>query len=186
MTECITQFLLENFPDRSELSYEDFTLASVDEPAGFDHAIECCAYDYDKELAERAFRIISRPWPEIDWFQIAPGGGMVPMFLNKKSFLHAFPSLLNYLCILAPPGIGEGGDNLASNFVERLDFNHLAFLEKEIWGEGAFNWIREFYFSLSGDVKKMIYKILVLSEQKERTGYAEDALASYWVQFAGD
>ena len=183
MTERITRFLLKNFPDRSELSYEDFTLTGIDEPAWRSHAIECYAYDGDQELADRAFEIISRPWPEIDWFEIGPGGARVPTFLNKKSFLHAFPSLLNYLHILPPSGT-HGGDILASSFIARLDLNHLSRFERDLNAEGTFNWMREFYFSLDEEVKKVIREILLLSGQKEPRPYAEDALASYWGRFA--
>jgi hypothetical protein len=178
MTENFTRFLLEHFPERGTLSHENFTRASTDEPIVMNDAVECYAYDYDRELAERAFTIISRPWPEIDWFQIGSGGWMVPIFLNRKSFLHAFPSLLNYLHIISSNP--DQSDMLTDICVQTLDLDYLKRDETEIWGEGVFDWKRNYYFSLNADVKKAICKILLRLDDFYD---AKDALASYWVQF---
>ena len=183
MTKNITTFLLENFPDRSELSHEDFTKAGEDEPRCMNDAIECCAYDYDTELAERAFRNISRPWPEIDWSEIGNYGSMVPLFLNKKSFIHAFPSLLNYLHIYDHDP-EEGVDLLIDTFIRQLDLNYLRHIEKEITGEGTENWRRNFYFSLSEEIKRVICKLL--TPEEEGSMGCEDVLESYWGLFAED
>lgn len=175
MTENITEFLLEHFPERDELSYEDFTRAGDGDIVWKNDTIRWYAYDDDQELAERAFRVISRPWPEIDWFEIQVGSGSVPMSLNKKSFIHAFPSLLNYLYILKDD---KYGIDLAGNFADQLDLKRLRDVEKEVYGDRkVFDWKREFYASFSNDIKQVICKILVLRCE-------EYALASYWGRFA--
>jgi len=179
MTQEITQFLLEHFPDRGMLSYEDFTRAREGELSCMNDAITCVAYDYDNELGERAFRIISRPWPEIDWFEIGSGGWMVPMFLNRKSFIHAFPSLLNYLHLLTqvyPREFDKNGE-LSFNFIDTLDLNEQKRREDEVRGEGAFDWRRAFYFSLPEEVKKIIGLILRMDWG------GRNALESYWGMF---
>jgi hypothetical protein len=74
MTKDITNFLLEHFPERDELTYEEFTRAGEDE-RWWDNSVSHGAYDDDDELEKFAFGIISRPWPEIDCSNINPGVG---------------------------------------------------------------------------------------------------------------
>jgi formylglycine-generating enzyme required for sulfatase activity len=71
----------------------------------------------------------------------------------------------------------KDGNLLSSGFVETLDLNHLKHLEKEIHGEGAFDWRREFYFSLPDEVKKTIALILRMEMDWG------DALESDWSAF---
>jgi len=181
MAKNITDLLLKYFPNRDPLSYEDFIFGGDEDHDWKNDSITSGAYDGDAQLGLRAFEIISRPWPEIDWFEIGSGGWMVPMFLNRKSFVHAFPSLLNYLYLLTqerPEKTDKNGD-LSFNFIETLDLNRQQQREQEIWGKEVFAWRREFYFSLSEDVKKIVGLIL----RMYWGGSYGDALGSYWGTF---
>ena len=176
MENKITEFLLENFPDRETLSYDEF----IHHEAGM--ALISHIYDYDETLQESAYRVISHPWPEIYWPDIADIGGpgsdswMLPAFLNKKTFMHSFPSLLNFLFILPTVGYSKISTNCEmffNDFMSELN-------PREVRQE----WKREYYYALNVDVKKVICKILTLSQEREPMGYAKDTLASYWAQFS--
>ncbi|GHT96234.1 hypothetical protein AGMMS49545_20700 [Betaproteobacteria bacterium] len=172
MTKCLIESLLMYFPDQSVLSYDEFVHED-------EKGMDLCShlYDYDENLVKETYTYISRSWTEIYWPAIADVGGagsdawMLPMFLNKKSFIHSFPSLLNFVSTM--PSVCEGNitgcEMLVDNFIDQLNLN-----------EVRQEWKRNLYFSLDEKVKKIVGFIL---SNETRSLYAQDALDSYWCQF---
>jgi hypothetical protein len=146
MSKHIRDLLLQFFPDRSRLEWEDF----------FSEGIKKIFYPGHKELVLRCFDMISRPWPDISWdplevpdeFEAIPISGCILVFrLNQKGFTHVFPAIL---ADIAEGGFSSEGGGLATFSYTELDLNRL-----------HEDWKVQFYLSLSDDIKKLIEHILM-------------------------
>jgi hypothetical protein len=166
MTKDIVSFLLTYFPASGKLPYEDFIHEDEKGTDLLSHVFEC------NEKAQRyAFELISRPWPEIDWFEISTIGGpgsdiwFLPVFLNEKSFIYSFPSLLNFLSIVTSQDVET---SVASGLMAECFENQLV--------EYKQNWKREFYLSLHREIKKLVSGILT----KSHLVNTNDAIGNLW------
>jgi len=178
MKDNVTDSLSRNFSDKERLTYEDFI---HEDEKGMD--ILSHVYEYNEGVQKLAFDKISRPWLEICWPDVADIGGsgsdswFLPAFLNKKSFIHLFPSLLNFIYIapkIREDKISTGCEMFLNCFVTQLDLN---FVKQD--------WKKEFYFSLSEEMKKTVCLILEsLVCVTWIMDYAKDALESYWHQWS--
>jgi hypothetical protein len=154
----IKDLILEQFPSRERLSYEDFICDKI------------VKYYRNEKRISTIFEYISRPWEDIPWGLIervsfdgdgCSQGYLVTGFLNEKSFIHVFPSLLNEVA-------GEGtGSSLASDH----------FIDTHLDLRGVFkDWELEFYFSLSEDVVKLVNLVLRTNGDSS----ALNAIDVYW------
>jgi len=169
----VTCTLLRFFPDRGPLTYEEFI---HEDESGMD--LWSHIYEYDERTQKAVFAEISRPWSEICWLDVAKAGGlgndswMLPCFLNKKSFIRLFPSLLNFTYIA--PTIEYKMTTLCENyincFINQLD---LSFIRED--------WKKDFYFSLDDEVKKIVY--LALENSMSWTLGIKEVIDSYWYQW---
>ena len=160
IVEKIKDLILEHFPSRERLTYDNFICDEIVE-----------YYYRDEERISTIFEYISRPWEDIPWDLIDRisfdgdsqcQGHLVIEFLNEKSFIHVFPSLLNEVA-----GEGSGNDTLIS---DHIIYRHLDL-------RGVFDdWKLEFYFSLSDEVVKLINLIL----RTNGSPWALDAIDVYW------
>jgi hypothetical protein len=111
------------------------------------HVFEC-----NEKMQEHAFELISRPWPEIDWFEISTIGGsgsdiwFLPAFLNEKSFIYLFPSLLNFL-FTATSSRGAKISTASGLMAECFESQLI---------ECKQNWKRKFYLSLDKKIIEFI------------------------------
>jgi hypothetical protein len=175
MEKDITALLLSHFPadDSAVLAYDDFI---EKEDAWY---VECL-FEWNSDFyasVERTYQLISVPWPEIRWHEVANIGGgregkMIPQFINRKTFLHVFPSLINltYMC----PSLHEkatGYPYLIWNFINNRLILHSMPNDRK--------WQFEFYDSLHEDVVKVVY-VALKSFAKEDPMLAWEAIYSYW------
>ncbi|MDR2881049.1 MAG: hypothetical protein LBV29_04035 [Azoarcus sp.] len=148
----IKEFLLTYFPNKERLSYEEFTHGD-----GHGKNLLLYVFDSDENAQRCAFEIISSPWTEIDWLILSAIGGagsdiwMLPSFLNKRSYIHVFPSMIYLL-------YNEKKYDINSNPSIGL---LLECFEDQLTGRGLkCNWKRDFYLSLDNNVVKVIGRIL--------------------------
>jgi hypothetical protein len=145
MSKHVRELLLQYFPDRSRLTWEDFYCESIEK-----------GYDNRKEQVLKCFDIMSRPWPDISWYDVEmsfseydamPISGSILVFrLNQKGFIHVFPSIL---AEISEKGLSTTGGGL-------VNFTYLE-LDLSIPHE---DWKMSFYLSLSEDIKNLIEYIL--------------------------
>jgi hypothetical protein len=151
MGKDIIPLLLQHFP--------------VDAPAllTYDEFIEReevlyveCLFDWDRDfhaLTEGVYHLISVPWPEIRWREVVDVRSTqdLPRFINKKTFLHVFPSLINltYMCSsLSEEEAGRYSCLVWSFITSRLVLHPVADDRK---------WLFDFYDSLHEGVVKLVY-----------------------------
>jgi len=165
MKENALKLLLQYFPVGGSISYDEFIYT---ESGGgmLMHNFDC---DEDKQL--QGFKLISRPWTEIDWLAVTKIDGdcwMLPISLNKKTFIHVFPSLLNFISVAESMNeITTLGELLADCFVDQLKYEKV-----------RQDWKREYYSSLSGDIKRLVYFTLKNNENVYID--ANNILNGYW------
>jgi hypothetical protein len=148
--KSITELLLDMFPVGDGIQYHEFICEDI-----------VRFYENDEDMIKIAFELISLPWVEIPWFKIMKintDGWMVISFLNKISFIHVFPSLLNEL--------STNKNLLTDIFIE----NHLNL--SNVYR----NWELEYYLSLDDNTIKIINRIL----EKINTPLSKDAIGIYW------
>ena len=168
MGRNVTELLLDKFPieQYSNLSYEEFIYRDSTQSD-----IRCVYWD-EPSLVKTAFDLIARPWPEICWTKIASlcvEGSTIPMFLNKRSFIYTFPSLLNFIHIFPtfPKDENTGPASLLGDCFIRNELNLHNVCE---------DWKLEFYFSFDDDTINLVGAIL----KELNDPSAEDAIESYW------
>ena len=163
----IAELLIQYFPDQSTISYKDF----IHSDRGMD--LLSHIYDYNENIQRHTFNLISLQWTKICWPEIVrfeSNNWMLPGFLNKKSFIHAFPSLLNFLSIVPSMSqISNQCDLLVDCFINELD---MAYVHN--------TWKHEYYLSLNEDVKKIISFLL---RENEELYDANKTIKSYWGDF---
>jgi hypothetical protein len=168
MAQNITDLLLEKFSleQSYSLSYEEFI-----SPSDMQLYVRSI-YDDEPGLTKTAFDLIAHPWPEIYWPTIAGlgiGGWMITSFLNKKSFIYVFPSLLKFIHVFRalPKDENTGPASLMlDSFIENcLNLRNV-----------CEDWKLEFYFSFDDDTIKLVAAIL----KEQNSPLAEDAIESYW------
>ena len=152
----IKDLILEHFPSRERLAYDDFICDEI-----------VRHYYGNEERISTIFEYISRPWEDIPWDLIEKvsfdGSGecqgySVIGYLNEKSFIHIFPSLLNE--------VASEGSFTSDYFIYRhLDLRAV-----------FKDWELEFYFSLDDEVVKLINLILRTNGDPD----AMDAIDVYW------
>lgn len=168
MASNITDLLFEKFPPEKcgTLSYNDF-ISKVGMRLNI-----ACIFEDEPDLTKVAFDLIARPWPEIYWPKIAGltiGGWMIPSFLNRRSFIYAFPSLLNFIHIFStlPKDENTGPASLSVDCFIENSLNLRNVCE---------DWKLEFYVSLDDDTINLVGAIL----KGLNDPLAEDAIESYW------
>ena len=164
----VTELLLDKFPveQYGRLSYDEFIYKDSTQPD-----ITSVYWD-EPGLEKTAFELIARPWPEICWPKIAGltiGGSATSMFLNKRSFIYAFPSLLNFIHIFptSPEDENTGPASLLMDCFIENDLNLRNVYE---------DWKLAFYFSFDDDTINLVGAILKGINEP----LAEDAIESYW------
>jgi hypothetical protein len=169
MKEGALKLLLQYFPTDGSISYDEFIYT---ESGGgmFMHNFDC-----NEDKQRQGFELISRPWTEIDWFAVTNIDSdcwMLPISLNRKTFIHTFPSLLNFVAIAESINeITTLGELLADCFVDQLNYKKV-----------RQDWKREYYSSLNIDVKKLVYSILKNNEDIYME--AKNIINGYWNQWA--
>jgi hypothetical protein len=176
-------FLLSHFP--------------MDEPAalGYDEFIEKhgnysvrSLFEWDRSfhtLVEKAYQLISVPWPEIRWRDVVDVGSsgegrMIPQFINKKTFLHVFPSLINLTYTYPSLSKEETGCHLYDllwNFITYRLTLHPVLTPGPIADDRE--WLFDFYDSLHEDVVKLVY-VALKNIAKNDPMLAWEAIYSYW------
>ncbi|MDR2031588.1 MAG: hypothetical protein LBP86_04880 [Azoarcus sp.] len=176
MEKDITTLLLSHFPtdDSVVLTYDEFL--EKDSVCYIE-----CIFDWDRDfhtLMERAYRLISVPWPEIRWREMANLGGggegrMIPQFINRKTFLHVFPSLIHlvYMCPSSYEEEAFACFDLLLNFISSRLILHSITDERK--------WQFEFYDSLHEDVVRLVY-VALKKVAKIDPILAWEAIYSYW------
>lgn len=168
MASNITALLLEKFPLEKcgIFSYDEF-ISKENMRLDIKHIFED-----EPHLTKVAFDLIARPWPEIYWPKIANltiGGWSISSFLNRRSFIYAFPSLLNFIYTF--PAIPKDENTgpaslLVESFIEfSLNLRNV-----------CDDWKLEFYFSFDNDIINLVGAIL----KELNDPSAEDAIESYW------
>ena len=165
MRDMIFGFLRSNFPDNEVLSYEDFIYVDKE---GMD--ILSHLYDFSEDMQKQVYSLLSCPWTEIKWDKISVIGDSweLPGFFNQKSFKYAFPSLLQFTFLLNTQHVDEwdgASALLVDNFIDQLD---MASIHQ--------NWKKEFYLSLSHDMRNIIG--IILKENPRSSG--REVINSYW------
>jgi hypothetical protein len=163
----ITPLLLAHFPmeDFTALTYDEF----IEEGGG-------CFYESEHD-AGSAYQLIAAPWPEIHWFEIAnigSSGWMLPSFMNRKTFMHTFPSLLDfvYRSFLLPKEDASTPSRLMiESFIGGCLTLHADEPDKK--------WKLEFFDSLHNDVVRLIHFILNKASNYN-TNLIVEAIGSYW------
>jgi hypothetical protein len=145
MSKHVRELLLQYFPDRSRLAWEDFYCESIEKN-----------YHNRKEQVLKCFDIMSRPWPDISWYEAemsfseydasSISGSILVFDLNQKGFIHVFPSIL---AEISEEGFSTEAGGLAAVASNELDLS----IPHE-------DWKMSFYLSLSEDIKKLIEYIL--------------------------
>jgi hypothetical protein len=163
------------------------TYFPIDEPAvlTYDEFIEkdgACyiegLFEWDRNfhaMTEKAYRLISVPWPEICWCEVVAELGTIeiPQFVNRKTFLHIFPSLINLVYMY--PMLSEKEATACSYLLWSFVGNRL--ILHSITDERK--WQFEFYDSLHEEVVKLIYTSLKGIAKKDPM-LAWEAIYSYW------
>ena len=170
MEKDITTFLLSHFPIDGSLTYDEFTERedTYYVESLFDGGLDFYA------LVERVYRLISVPWPEIRWREVVDMGSIeFTQFINKKTFLHVFPSLINLISIYPSFSEEEARRHsyLVWNFINSRLILHATKDERK--------WQFEFYDSLHEDVVKLVYAALK-GIAKDDPMLAWESIYSYW------
>jgi hypothetical protein len=175
ISDEVMEILLQNFPDNETISYDDFT-QDDENGLGVASLFENKHGAIVWTLVRHAYELISLPWSKINWINIASiadgdwitDSWMIPSFLNEKSFKHSFPSLLKFSFILhSMPGDEYDGPSglLVGSFIDQLNLNEI-----------NQSWKREFYLSLSQNVRETVGFILRELSKIETPFYID----SYW------
>jgi hypothetical protein len=152
----IRDAILKHFPADERLVYEDFMCDDI------------ASYYYRNESRiRRVFELISCPWTEIQWAEVTKidfdgegshDGYLVIPVLNRKSFIHVFPSLLV---------------EVAENISMTADY----FVSTHLDLRSVFrDWELEFYFSCSEDIVRLVNRAL----RENGAPWAQDAIDVYW------
>jgi hypothetical protein len=164
----ITTFLLSHFPvNSSALTYDEF----IEKEGAY--YVECL-FDESRASLERTYQLISVPWPEIRWREVVNMGSTeFSQFINRKTFLHVFPSLINLISIYPSFSEEEAGrySYLVWTFINSRLILHTIKDERK--------WLFEFYDSLHEDVVKLIY-VALKNIAKTDPIFAWEAIYSYW------
>lgn len=156
MSENIMKMLKAYFPSMERLSYDEYISDEI-----------IRLWEWDEELIRQSYELISHPWPEISWPDVENigkynglvDGCVITSFLNERSFIHVFPSLL-FAITKRYSGL------LTEHFIDyHLNLNNV-----------YKDWELEFYNSLSKDVVKLVNSILKESDAV----WAKHAIDSYW------
>jgi hypothetical protein len=186
MEKDIMTCLLSHFPadDSAILPYDEFI--KEEDKYYIKWVFDSLDRDF-RALIERAYQLISVPWPEIRWHEVANLGGLregryLPQYTNRKTFLHIFPSLIRFTYMYSSLSEEEadGCSDLLQNFIDNRLISYSISTHWMPYSMGDDKkWLLEFYDSLHEEVVQLVYAALK-SYAKEDPLFAWEAIYSYW------